>query len=389
LILNVVHFKLNILNHHPIMAPHLDYLQKHDLERLFKELMQAILEAQPEDPVQFIIDGLYSVRNFTSSFDALAENFSYLPLLLETHNTMTSASNNAPPGNLSSFARGRRASVSAESYQPSEVDSAHFIVIPKSPTSVSRIQEAVKNNLLFNNLDLQQRQRIIDAMFERRIIAGEVVIRQGDEGDNFYVVDSGKFAVHVDGKPEPVVEIGPGGTFGELALMYNTPRTASVVALTDGLLWAVDRVTFRRVIIDIAFRKRRMYESFLRNVPLLETLEHSEICRIADALEPVSYATGSSVIVQGQPGDCFYIIVEGDADVLVNGSCVNHLGPGDYFGEVALLHNAPRAATVVAKTELQCVALEAAAFRRLLGPLTELLKRNEEKYQQYRLEQSS
>jgi len=62
----------------------------------------------------------------------------------------------------------------------------------------------------------------MDAMFERKVSQGEVVIRQGDQGDNFYVVDEGVFDIFVNGKK--VVEIAAGGSFGELALMYNTPR---------------------------------------------------------------------------------------------------------------------------------------------------------------------
>lgn len=127
-------------------------------------------------------------------------------------------------------------------------------------------------------------------MFERAVKQGEVIIKQGDEGDNFYVVSEGRFEVFVNGNK--VVEIGEGGSFGELALMYNTPRyafdylvdmashrcvvpdsAATVVAKTDALLWAVDRVTFRRIIMNNTFRKRKMYESFLGTVPILQSLE--------------------------------------------------------------------------------------------------------------------
>lgn len=72
-------------------------------------------------------------------------------------------------------------------------------------------------------------------MVEKKVKSGDVVIQQGDEGDNFYVVDEGLFEVFVNGKK--VVEIGPGGSFGELALMYNTPRAATVKAVNDGVLW--------------------------------------------------------------------------------------------------------------------------------------------------------
>ena len=72
-------------------------------------------------------------------------------------------------------------------------------------------------------------------MFEKKVVAGETIIQQGDEGDNFYVVDDGTFEVYINGNK--VVEITAGGSFGELALMYNTPRAATVKAGTDGTLW--------------------------------------------------------------------------------------------------------------------------------------------------------
>eukprot|EP00128_Syssomonas_multiformis_P017629 Colp12_sorted_trinity150504_noHs@7222 len=105
----------------------------------------------------------------------------------------------------------RRFSVSAESMKPSEgKDASARTVIPKSDDAMRRIASSCSSNLLFKNLDKEQRQEIYDAMFERHVKSGEVVIRQGDEGDNFYVVDSGAFDVLVsrDGNPaKKVVEV--------------------------------------------------------------------------------------------------------------------------------------------------------------------------------------
>lgn len=92
------------------------------------------------------------------------------------------------------------------------------------------------------------------------------------------------------------------------------------------------------------------------------------------------------VVEQGQPGDDFYIIEEGEAIVLQRRSDdepqveVGRLGPSDYFGEIALLLDRPRAATVAAKGPLKCVKLDRARFERLLGPCADILKRNLEHY---------
>ncbi|KAK9762607.1 hypothetical protein K7432_011493 [Basidiobolus ranarum] len=220
-------------------------------------------------------------------------------------------------------------------------------------------------------------------MFERRVSAGEDIIKQGDEGDNFYVVDEGLFNIVVNG--QGVIQISQGGSFGELALMYNTPRAATVRAITDGVLWAVDRVTFRRSITNNTFRKRRMHESFLRSVPILRSLEPSEIAKMSDALEPVEYEDGDVIIKQGSQGDYFYIIESGTAlvsqlDEAGNEHPLPRLRDGDYFGELAFLNDAPRVATVTAKGSFKAAALSKDAFVRLLGPIVDILKRNTAEY---------
>ncbi|MEQ2174717.1 cAMP-dependent protein kinase type I-beta regulatory subunit [Goodea atripinnis] len=108
---------------------------------------------------------------------------------------------------------------------------------------------------------------IFDAMFPVTHIAGETVIQQGDEGDNFYVIDQGEVDVYVNG--ELVTNIGEGGSFGELALIYGTPRAATVKAKTDLKLWGIDRDSYRRILMGSTLRKRKMYEEFLSKVSIL------------------------------------------------------------------------------------------------------------------------
>lgn len=124
----------------------------------------------------------------------------------------------------------------------------------------------------------------------------------------------------------------------------------------------------------------------MRSLLHAESLDKWERLTVADALVLAQFNDGEVVVEQGKPGDDFYIIEEGTAIVYQRPSEdspqqeVGRLGPSDYFGEIALLLDRPRAATVVANGPLKCVKLDRARFERLLGPCADILKRNLEHY---------
>jgi cAMP-dependent protein kinase regulator len=282
--------------------------------------------------------------------------------------------------------RGRRFSVAGESFNPNtDLQSVPRTVIKKPDEVKRRIRSVITNNMLFKNLEEEQLEDLIDEMFEVRLRPDEVIIRQGDDGDNFYVVDSGELYVLYN--DVVVATIGPGKSFGEIALMYNCPRTATVKAKSDCLLWGMSRATFRRSLMAHAIRKRELYESFLARVPLLETLLPYERSIIADALEPRTYRDGEYIIRQGEKGDSFYIIEKGKV-VVTKGDPpleVKSCGEGDYFGELALLTDQPRAANVRAVGTVKVLCLNRDDFANLMGPCEEILKRNMQLYKEVEL----
>lgn len=181
----------------------------------------------------------------------------------------------------------------------------------------------------------------------------------------------------------------PGEAFGELALLYNAPRAASIEASEPSELWALDRRTFNHIVKDSAQQKREKYEEFLTQVSILQNMETYEKSKLADAILEKWFEEGEYVITEGQEGDVFYMIMSGQATAtktLEPGKApvnVYEYKEGDYFGERALLKNEPRAANIIAKTRLQVVALDRKSFRRLLGPIDTILMRNMENYQKF------
>merc|ERR1711988_1441344 len=277
----------------------------------------------------------------------------------------------------------RRKSVFAEAYNPEEDEGEETKVVhPKSDEQRSRLQGRVQTCVLFKAMDDSQLGDVIDAMFEMKVEAGQFIIRQDEEvADFFYVVETGVYSALQGDDLKTVFTYENEGYFGELALLYNMPRAASIRAETDGSLWALDRQTFRKIVLKSAFQKRKMYESFLENVSLLECLEKYERENIADALVSQAYSPGDIVVKQGDRGDGMYFVETGRLAVLklMDGEEkeVNELHPGKYFGELALVNHAPRQATVVARDDVKVAFLDALAFERLLGPCMGILKRNE------------
>ncbi|KAK4539205.1 hypothetical protein LTR36_000888 [Oleoguttula mirabilis] len=307
-----------------------------------------------------------------------------------------SASSNSmeqPQSFPNNYNMNRRTSVSAESLAPASADDSSWKApsYPKTQEQVSRLRAAVAHNFLFSHLDDDQTAQVLGALQERKVPAKDVrVIVQGDAGDYFYVVESGNFDIYVSptGKVEPggpeglgsrVAGSGPGSSFGELALMYNAPRAATVVSTAPATLWQLDRVTFRRILMDSAFQRRRMYESFLEEVPLLSGLTPYERSKIADALETTKYPANTAIIKEGDAGDKFYILEAGEAEAVKRGAPrpLKSYSKGDYFGELALLDDKPRAASVLSRTEVKVATLGKDGFQRLLGPVEAIMRRDD------------
>ena len=138
-----------------------------------------------------------------------------------------------------------------------EEDAASYVkkVVPKDEATMASLSKAIGKNVLFSHLDDSEKGDIFDAMFPTIAKEDEVIIQQGDEGDNFYIIDQviihswnsrnsrnifqGEVDIYVSGKK--VVSLCEGGSFGELALIYGTPRAATVKAASSVKLWGIDR----------------------------------------------------------------------------------------------------------------------------------------------------
>jgi CRP-like cAMP-binding protein len=104
----------------------------------------------------------------------------------------------------------------------------------------------------------------------------------------------------------------------------------------------------------------------IQRVPLFEGLGPKELERVAGNMAERTFPEGKTITLEGEGGVGFFVIEDGTATVAVGGETVGTLGPGDHFGEIALIDKGPRSATVVASTELRCRGMTAWQFRPLV-----------------------
>lgn len=294
----------------------------------------------------------------------------------------------------------KREGITADIHEEDEraFESKQPLDAERSKTDKQRklIYKAVRDNVLFAGMAYKGILKVISKMWRIEVPKGTSVISQGELGDNLYVVEKGKLGVYIQSQDgvtlRKVDKIGKKECFGELALLYNTPRNATIITTATTVLWAVDRFTFRRVLRNISADKLKSYEKFLANVPLLAPLSFTERSKIAEALDEQTFQEGEVVVKQQKEdseirsADAMYIVQSGRATVTRTVGTetyeVKKLKAGDAFGERSLLTNEPRSATVAADTALELLRLDRHAFFLLLGPLEDILKQRVERYEQ-------
>eukprot|EP00761_Pharyngomonas_kirbyi_P014264 gb/GECH01014294.1/.p1 GENE.gb/GECH01014294.1/~~gb/GECH01014294.1/.p1 ORF type:complete len:386 (+),score=120.79 gb/GECH01014294.1/:1-1158(+) len=369
-----------------------EYLKKHNVEELLVNIIHDLCDSQPENVIDHIIDHLQQkkqeeeeqTKDWGKAFSFLKDSDDEIPEYSENEEAEDSTSEDIRR-RYSYYSR--RDAFSAE---PLNFDDFESVDIPKDEKEMKMLKEAMKDNILFSHLDDDEKEIVFRAMDSQKCDAGEIVIKQGDQGDYFYVIDNGVCEVHVENEESNesklVKTLYDGDSFGELALMHGKPRAATVTAKTDCKLWALGRSTFQKALAKQTSAKRERYSEFLADVPILKELDRYERLTVCDALVPREYEDGEIIVKQGDRGDTFYIIESGEVIVYKEGPNgerveLGNLGASAYFGEMALLLDQPRAATVQAKGQTKCLALDKKSVDRLLGPCEHVLSAGIEKYE--------
>ena len=285
----------------------------------------------------------------------------------------------------------RRAGVSAETGDASDAVSVRKKSVegqkPKTEEEQAKIAEATASSPLFEGLSTAQRTEVVQAMFEQKSQPGQIVIEQGAQGDNFYVVSSGEFAAYlsqVNGGTTPVKTYGAGGSFGDLALMYNVPRAATIKCTQAGSLWGLNRTTFRSILMAAHKQEMDTTAQFLKSVSILSPLTDAQRDALGSVLQELEFGKGETVVREGDVADALFLIKEGELSAFkaedghAQGNLLGKMGPLEFFGESSLDadEGETRQATVVASKKSLVLKLTRSDFTELLGDLRDVIKFN-------------
>ncbi|VDM30915.1 unnamed protein product [Hydatigera taeniaeformis] len=247
----------------------------------------------------------------------------------------------------------------------------------KDAKSRQEIRNALRNNEFLRNLDAVQLQEIVSCMYKHSVVEGRYVIREGEDGHHLYVAAEGEYEVWRNGKY--LYTMGPGNCFGELALLYNCKRTASIKAVRAAHIWVLERNIFQFIMMKTGLEKMEARV----NVPLLKDLEQSQLQRIADVLEAQFHPDGECIIRQDEQADSFFIIQSGEVRVTMkvmgpDGASkeieIRRMSKGEYFGEKALLGEGRRTANIYAASPagVELLCLYRKDFLELMGNIADL-----------------
>ncbi|XP_026133739.1 cGMP-dependent protein kinase 1-like isoform X2 [Carassius auratus] len=276
----------------------------------------------------------------------------------------------------------RAQGISAEPQTHQDLSNQIFRRVAKSDRSKELIKSAILDNDFMKNLEMSQIQEIVDCMHPVDYDKNSCIIKEGDVGSLVYVMEEGKVEVTKEGLK--LCTMGPVKVFGELAILYNCTRTATVRTVTSVKLWAIDRQCFQTIMMRTGLIKHAENMELLKSVLTFRGLPEEILSKLADVLEETHYEDGDYIIRQGARGDTFFIISKGKV-TMTREDCpgqepvyLRSMGKGDSFGEKALQGEDIRTANVIAAESVTCLVIDRDSYKHLIGGLEDVSNKGSE-----------
>jgi cAMP-dependent protein kinase regulator len=238
-------------------------------------------------------------------------------------------------------------------------------LLPDHEQLVSFLSE----NILFMDLPRESINNLISYFKLLHIKKGEVLIREGDDGDLLFVLWAGKVDVIKEtesGHRSVVATLGRGDIFGEIALLNSSKRTSTVVTTTPVDCLILTRDDFQREVVNkLGAREvedKIQRAGFLRRTELFSDWNPKSIVMLTSRCKVQDFNDGDLLIQEGHENKYFYLLYEGNLEVYKNQKWVANLEPGKFCGEISLLKNIPATADVKAKGKVRCFVFDKETF---------------------------
>ena len=258
-----------------------------------------------------------------------------------------------------------------------EASTAIIVDRLKTSRDMGLISNALNKHFIFTSLPGENLSKVISHMKLYSVGPKEIVFEQGSSGSNFFIISSGKLEVLVNGSRVNI--LGIGDSFGELALLHDSPRSASVHTIEKVSMWGLDRKSFRSAVESVNAQNYRENKTFIDTVPLFSVLTSIQRDSLVASLSTLKFRSNDIIVKEGDPGDLFYIIKDGDVSCSQHGKIIREMGKGSFFGDQALLYNTVRTATVISTSDAKCVAISRNKLNAALGnQLQQIIYQNSE-----------
>jgi CRP-like cAMP-binding protein/glyoxylase-like metal-dependent hydrolase (beta-lactamase superfamily II) len=242
--------------------------------------------------------------------------------------------------------------------------------VPASNVSIGDIN-AMQNSPLISSLSQEWLNTIYSQGKIDEVSAGQVILQEGEPGKDFYIIIDGAFSI-IQGN-DKLVRLGTGDFFGELSLLEANLCTTTVKAITKGRMLVIPRVIFLQLADRTTIGKRLLKLHQMRPALLqsgwVKELPLQIIDRLAEKLNRRIFKSGEIIIHEGTKGDEIFYLERGKASVLmtVNGQAekIRSMDKNQFFGELAILGDGIRTATVIAEEDTSLLILRRLDFERL------------------------
>ncbi|KAL4498348.1 hypothetical protein ABPG72_013154 [Tetrahymena utriculariae] len=245
-----------------------------------------------------------------------------------------------------------------------------------TPADQQFIIKSLGKHFVFSLLNEVNRDKVIGKMFYCEN-SEEYIFKQGDAASTYFIIEKGECFIEINGEVKKKLNMGD--AFGELALLYGAPRSASVKA--DGVcgLWGIDRSTFRKAVEEIVRTEFEENRNFIEKVKFFTTMTTAQKDAITNVLITQVFKKGECIVNEGDMASSYYIIKKGKVEIFQgnNEKPIRTMGPEDSFGEQALYENSKRGATVKAlDDEVRCIALGRDTIQKVLGDKIQVVMYN-------------